>query len=170
MTAILQSGVTKTFVRNVELAHLSTRSSFMNQNNFLETGFSDEDATVYALEADCAAQLAKFIHARYPANQKAAAKHLKLHQSEISELLSGNIGRRFSLSKLIRIARRAGIRFYIDMGDNANAASACTLAPTLAKSPANLGDAQLLVPLFEEAPIRGGAVAASGSNEIKTGH
>lgn len=103
----------------------------MSENAFLDTGFSDEDATVYALEADSAAALAKFIDRRFPRNQKAAAKALGLHQSEVSALLSGNLGRRFSLSKLIRLARRAGIRLYIDMGDDARTASACTLRPTI---------------------------------------
>ena len=124
----------------------------MAQNTFLETGFSDEDATVYALEADSAAVLAKFVHGRFPGNQKAAAKHLGLHQSEISALLAGNLGR-FSLSKLIRIARRAGVRLFLDMGDDAKGAGACTLRPTLALPiPANRADAELKVDIYSEVP------------------
>jgi predicted XRE-type DNA-binding protein len=123
----------------------------MAQNTFLEAGFSDEDATVYALEADSAAALAKFVQARFPGSQKAAARHLGLHQSEISALLAGNLGR-FSLSKLIRIARRAGVRLFLDMGDDAKGANVCTLRPTVLAIPANRADAELKVDLYSEVP------------------
>jgi len=118
----------------------------VSQNAFLDTGFSDEDATVYALEADSAAAIAGFIRARFTGNQTAAAKQLGVHQSEVSALLAGNLAR-FSLSKLIRIARRAGIRLYIDMGDNAHGASACTLRPTVVYIPVNEVNANLSVEL-----------------------
>lgn len=108
----------------------------MSQNAFRDTGFSDEDATVYALEADCGAAIAGFIRSRFTGNQTAAAKQLGLHQSEVSALLAGNLAR-FSLSKLVRIARRAGIRLYLDMGDNAYGASATTLRPTVVNVPVN---------------------------------
>ncbi|MHB8814972.1 MAG: helix-turn-helix domain-containing protein [Steroidobacteraceae bacterium] len=118
----------------------------MSQNVFFDTGFSDEDATVYALEADCGAAIAGFIHSRFAGNQTAAAKQLGLHQSEVSALLAGNLAR-FSLSKLIRIARRAGIRLYLDMGDNAHGASASTLRPTVVAVPVNEAEADLSVEL-----------------------
>ena len=108
----------------------------MSQNVFLDTGFNEEDATIFVLEADSAASIAGFIQRRFSGNQAAAAKQLKLHQSEISALLAGNVSR-FSLSKLIRVARRAGIRLYLDMGDNASDASATTLRPTIIDSPVN---------------------------------
>lgn len=108
----------------------------MSQNVFLDTGFNEEDATIFVLEADSAASIAGFIQRRFSGNQAAAAKQLKLHQSEISALLAGNVAR-FSLSKLIRVARRAGIRLYLDMGDNASDASATTLRPTIIDSPVN---------------------------------
>jgi predicted XRE-type DNA-binding protein len=105
----------------------------MSQNTFLETGFVDEDATLLVMEADCAAAIARYINQKYPNNQRAAAKALGLHQGEISAIRSGNLGR-FSLSKLIRIARRAGLRMYLDMGDDAHGAGAMTVAPTLMRS------------------------------------
>jgi predicted XRE-type DNA-binding protein len=122
----------------------------VSQNVFLDTGFSEEDATVYALEADSAAAIAAFIRSRFTGNQAAAAKQLGLHQSEVSALLAGNLSR-FSLSKLIRIARRAGVRLYLDMGDNAHGASATTLRPTLVEVPVNEVEADLSVEL---APVR----------------
>jgi predicted XRE-type DNA-binding protein len=124
----------------------------MSRNVFLDTGFSNEDATVYALEADSAAALARLIQMRYPGNQKAAARALGLHQSEVSALLSGNLGRRFSLSKLIRLARRARIRLYIDMGDSADGAVVSTLMPTVVPAPANVTNAEMPVELYSEAP------------------
>jgi predicted XRE-type DNA-binding protein len=130
----------------MRLALRGNRSDAMSQNVFLDSGFNDEDATVYALEAECAATLAKFIEARFPRNQRAAARHLGVHQSEVSALLSGSLGRRFSLSKLIRLARRAGLRFYIDMGDDATGASACVLRPNIVEAPGNrVEDADLNV-------------------------
>lgn len=114
----------------------------MSQNVFLDTGFSDEDATVYALEADCGAAIAGFIQSRFTGNQTGAAKQLGLHQSEVSALLAGNLAR-FSLSKLVRIARRAGMRLYLDMGDNAHGASATTLRPTVIEVPVNEAVADL---------------------------
>ena len=132
----------------------------MGQNTFLDTGFSDEDATVYALEADCAAAIVKFIQSRYPGMQRAAGKHLGLHQSEVSALLSGNLGR-FSLSKLIRVARRAEIRLFLDMGESAKRASAFTLMPTIVHAPVNVGSANTTVDIadgvFEATPRSGSA-------------
>lgn len=133
----------------------------MSQNTFLETGFSEEDATVYALEADCAAAIVKFIHQGFPGNQKAAAKQLGLHQSEVSALLAGNLSR-FSLSKLIRIARRAGLRLFLDMGDNASRAVASTLLPTIVESTMNVGTASVTVDVSAES-VPGLAPAASNS-------
>jgi predicted XRE-type DNA-binding protein len=124
----------------------------MSQNTFLETGFTDEDATVYALEADSAAAIVKFIHSRFPGNQRAAAKHLGLHQSEVSALMAGNLGR-FSLSKLIRIARRAGLRLFLDMGDNARNAAASTLLPTIVPSAMNVGTANVTAAVSGDTPI-----------------
>lgn len=132
----------------------------MGQNTFLDTGFSEEDATVYALEADCAAAIARFIQMRFPGMQKAAGKHLGLHQSEISALLAGNL-RRFSMSKLIRIARRAGLRLFLDMGDNANGASAFTLLPTIVDVPVNVGSADVTVDIsMEGVDVKPGAARA----------
>jgi predicted XRE-type DNA-binding protein len=133
----------------------------VSQNVFLDTGFSDEDATVYALEADSAAAIAGFIRARFTGNQTAAAKQLGLHQSEVSALLAGNLAR-FSLSKLIRVARRAGIRLYLDMGDNAHGASATTLRPTIVDVPVNEVVAELSVEL---AP---GRVEAKPAGKVAT--
>lgn len=135
----------------------------MSQNVFLDTRFSDEDATVYALEADCGAAIAGFIQSRFTGNQTAAAKQLGLHQSEVSALLAGNLAR-FSLSKLVRIARRAGIRLYIDMGDNAHGASATTLRPTVVETPVNEVVADLSVEL---AP---GRVQPTPAGKIATKH
>ena len=139
----------------------------MGQNTFLDTGFSDEDATVYALEADCAAALAKFIQSRFPGMQRAAAKHLGLHQSEISALLAGNLGR-FSLSKLIRVARRAGLRLFLDMGDGANGASAFTLLPTIVHVPVNVGSASVTVDISAESVLEAtpGTGRAANKNAI----
>jgi hypothetical protein len=53
------------------------------------------------------------------------AKKLSIGQNEVSALLSGNIVR-FSLEKLIRIARRAGLRLFLDMGDTADGSHATT--------------------------------------------
>ena len=135
----------------------------MSQNVFLDTGFGDEDATVYALETDSAAAIAGFIRSRFSGNQMAAAKQLGLHQSEISALLAGNLAR-FSLSKLIRIARRAGIRPYLDMGDNAHGAAASTLRATLVDTPVNEVVADLSVEL---AP---GRVQPTPAGKIATKH
>lgn len=121
----------------------------MGQNVFLESGFPDEDATVMALETDVAIAIAHCIRARYPSQQSAAAKHLKIGQNEVSAILSGNIGR-FSLEKLLRIARRAGLRMFLDMGDNAHGACATTLAPTIVASAVVVSRAELDVDLTDE--------------------
>lgn len=99
----------------------------MRQNIYFESGFDDDEATVLALETDAAIAIAHYIRQTYPNNQKAAARHLRIGQNEVSALLSANIGR-FALQKLIRIARRAGLRLYMDMGSNAHGACA-TLVP-----------------------------------------
>lgn len=103
----------------------------MKQNVFFESGFADEDATVLALETDAAIEIARFIRRRFTGSQTAAARHLKIGQNEVSAILSGNIAR-FSLARLIKIARRAGLRLYFDMGDNAHGANVSTLIPTFA--------------------------------------
>jgi predicted XRE-type DNA-binding protein len=97
----------------------------MSKNIFLDTKFADEDATVYALETDAAIAIARFIQTQFPNNQTGAAKKLRIGQNEVSALLSGNIVR-FSLEKLIRIARRAGLRLFLDMGDTADGSHATT--------------------------------------------
>jgi predicted XRE-type DNA-binding protein len=114
----------------------------VGQNTYLETGFPDEEATVMALEADTAIAIAGFIRARFPNNQAGAAKSLGIHQNEVSAILSGNIGR-FSLEKLIRLARRAGLRMFLDMGDDAHGAAATTLAPTFATSAVVIGNVKI---------------------------
>ena len=136
----------------------------MSRNVFRDSGFSEEDATVYALEADSAAALARLIQMRYPGNQKAAGRALGLHQSEVSALLSGNLGRRFSLSKLIRLARRAQLRLYIDMGDDANGAGVSTLLPTVIPVPANQTNAEMKVDLYSEG--RAKAVPATKARTV----
>jgi predicted XRE-type DNA-binding protein len=97
----------------------------MSKNIFLDTNFADEDATVYALETDAAIAIARFIQTQFPNNQAGAARRLRIGQNEVSALLSGNIVR-FSLAKLIRIARRAGLRLFLDMGDTADGSHATT--------------------------------------------
>ena len=131
----------------------------MSKNAFLDAGFSDEDATVYSLEAACAAALAGFVQARFPRNQVGAAKHLGLHQSEVSALLAGNLGR-FSLSKLIRLARRAGLRLFLDMGDDARETSVDILRPILA-APVNIARSELDVELLDD-------IATSASPPVLT--
>jgi predicted XRE-type DNA-binding protein len=113
----------------------------MGQNIFLETGFSDEDATVLAIETDIAIAIAQYIRTQFPTSQTAAAKHLKIGQNEVSAILNANTSR-FSLPKLIRIARRAGLRMYMDMGENAHGACAKTVAPSVAQSAATFAYAQ----------------------------
>jgi len=142
----------------------------MSQNIFLETGFSAEDATVFALEADAAAALAKFIAMQFPGNQRAAAKRLGLHQSEVSAILAGNIAR-FSLSKLIRIARRAGLRLYMDMGDDARGAWAGTLQPTILEAaPVNQKDADLSDVEIAEGGIFNLSSPATSKSAVAKGH
>jgi predicted XRE-type DNA-binding protein len=138
----------------------------MSQNSFVDTGFSDEDATVFALEADCASAIAGFIQRRFPGNQTAAAKHLKLHQSEVSALLSGNLGR-FSLAKLIRIARRSGLRLFLDMGDDAQTAEASSLRPTIAPSAVNLSTLDMQVAIIGEGPLKVTPSSAKTTNSAK---
>jgi len=105
----------------------------MGNNVFREFGFGDEDATVLALKTDVAIVLARYVRGTYPANQTAAAKALSMGQNEVSALLRANIAR-FSLEKLLRLARRAGLRIFLDMGDNAYGANAVTLSPTVVQS------------------------------------
>jgi predicted XRE-type DNA-binding protein len=120
----------------------------MGQNVFRETGFSDEDATVLALETDAAIAIARWIRARFPNSQSAAARELRLGQNEVSAILSGKITR-FSLARLIKIARRAGLRLYFDMGDNASDASTTTLMPSFVGVPVTFGAVNLTVPLLD---------------------
>lgn len=121
----------------------------MTQNVFLDAGFSDEDSTVAALETDAAIAIARFIRARYPNSQTAAAKHLKIGQNEVSAILSGNTAR-FSLAKLVRIARRAGLRLYFDMGDSAYEAHATTMVVGPVRSDVVRGEIDISVPLVAD--------------------
>jgi predicted XRE-type DNA-binding protein len=101
----------------------------MGQNIFLESGFDDEDATVMALEADVAVFIANYIRSAFPSNQTAAAKKLRIAQSDVSALLNANVAR-FALPKLLRIARRAGLRVWLDMGADAHGATAALCGTT----------------------------------------
>lgn len=91
-------------------------------NIYLSANIDDDEATVLQLEVKTAIEIAKYIHARFPNNQTAAAKSLGLSQGEISALLSANL-KRFSLERLIKIARRAGLHLVLDMGESAHTAS-----------------------------------------------
>jgi predicted XRE-type DNA-binding protein len=122
----------------------------MSQNIYLEAGFADEDATVMALEADVGVALARFINKHYSGNQKAAARRLRIGQNEVSAILSGNISR-FSLPKLLRIARRAGLRMFLDTGDTAQTAYATTLAPEIVTSASVIGQAEISPVVTDEA-------------------
>lgn len=123
----------------------------MSQNVFLEGGFADEDSTVLALETDAAIAIARWIIARHPNNQAAAAKALKIGQNEVSALLNGNITR-FSLARLIKIARRADLRLYFDMGNTASEAAATTLVSTIAE-PVTVSSVPLNFPVIDSPAI-----------------
>ena len=120
----------------------------MGQNIFLETGFSDEDATVLALETDAAIAIARFVRSMFSGSQTAAAKHLHIGQNEVSAILNGNIAR-FSLARLIKIARRAGLRLYFDMGDDAHGAGVTTLVPTIVDVPVIVSEMNQVTTLLE---------------------
>lgn len=91
-------------------------------NIYLSANIDDDEATVLQLEVKTAIEIAKYIHARFPNNQTAAAKNLGLSQGEVSALLSANL-KRFSLERLVKIARRAGLHLVLDMGASAHTAS-----------------------------------------------
>jgi predicted XRE-type DNA-binding protein len=113
----------------------------MGQNVYLESGFSDEDATVMALEADVALSIANYIRSAHPNNQAAAAKKLRIAQSEVSALLNANIAR-FALPKLLRIARRAGLRMWLDMGADAHGSAAVLCGSMPAPVPVAVEESQ----------------------------
>lgn len=140
----------------------------MGQNIFLETGFSDEDATVLALETDAAIAIARFVRSMFSGSQTAAAKHLHIGQNEVSAILNGNIAR-FSLARLIKIARRAGLRLYFDMGNDAHGAGVTTLIPTLADVPMIVGEFTSVASLLEEisAAARVSTRPRAGNRETK---
>jgi predicted XRE-type DNA-binding protein len=125
----------------------------MSQNIFFESGFSDEDATVMALETDAAIAIARYIRDAFPNNQTGAAKHLGIGQNEVSAILAGSTSR-FSLAKLLKVARRARIRLYLDMGDNAHGASAVTLLPNIAITPLQTATANPSVDVYFDEQLK----------------
>jgi predicted XRE-type DNA-binding protein len=119
----------------------------MAQNVFLESGFEPDEATVLALEADTGAAIARCINRRFPNNQAAAARHLRIGQNEVSAILAGNLSR-FSLAKLIRIARRAELRLFLDMGETANDSYANTVTSGAMPVPAVMSGVSYAAPLL----------------------
>jgi predicted XRE-type DNA-binding protein len=144
----------------------------MGQNVYFESGFNDEDATILALEADVAVAIANYIRNAHPNNQAGAAKKLRIAQSDVSALLSANIGR-FALPKLLRIARRAGLRMWLDMGENAHGSAAFLCGSVSPPVPFALGEAEEVADLLDYTEVQaqlGGRTSTSNSAARPTKH
>jgi len=151
---------------------LASLEVVMGQNVYLESGFDDEDATILALEADVAVAIANFIRNAFPNNQTAAARKLRIAQSEVSALLNANIAR-FALPKLLRIARRAGLRMWLDMGDTAHGSTAVLCGSVAAPIPVAFGEEEVIAELHDYTdvkPLLGGRAATSNSVAKSTKH